>query len=54
MKKNKTYQRINITIFSIVLRPDSYLKTRRFGEWILSPSSGRAYSDVSGHQQQRQ
>jgi hypothetical protein len=36
---------LTITISDIIYRPTFYLKTRRFGVWILSPSSGRTYSD---------
>jgi hypothetical protein len=31
---------ITITILDIIHRPVFYLRTRRFGDWILSPSSG--------------
>jgi hypothetical protein len=35
---------IAITILDILHRPAFYLKTRRFGDWILSPSSSKNYS----------
>jgi hypothetical protein len=41
----KTHVLITVTIPEIIHRPVSYLKTRRFGDWILSPSSGGSYSD---------
>jgi hypothetical protein len=36
---------ITVTILDIIHRPPFCLKTRRFGDWVLSPSSGRTYSD---------
>jgi hypothetical protein len=39
------FTNITITISGINHCTVFYLKTRCFGEWILSPSSGRTYSD---------
>jgi hypothetical protein len=39
------YLNITITVLDIIHRPVFYLETRRAGELILSPLSGRAYSD---------
>jgi hypothetical protein len=39
--------RVTITILDIIHRPVFFLKTRRFGDWILSLSSGRIYSNGS-------
>jgi hypothetical protein len=36
---------VTSTIMGIIIRPVFNLKTRRFGDWILSPSSGSIYSD---------
>jgi hypothetical protein len=42
--KNIWYS-VTITILDIIHRPIFYLRTWRFGDWILSPSSGGKYSD---------
>jgi hypothetical protein len=36
---------LTIAVMDIIHRPAFYLKTRWFGDFILSPSSGRTYSD---------
>jgi hypothetical protein len=36
---------VTITILNIIHRPVFYLKTQRFGDWILSSSSGGTYSE---------
>jgi hypothetical protein len=43
------YININVTILDIIHRPVLF-KTRRFGDWILSPSSGGTYSDGTNAQ----
>jgi hypothetical protein len=40
-----------LTILKVIHRPVFYLK-QRFGDWILSPSSGGTYSVVSGNRDQ--
>jgi hypothetical protein len=39
------YINITITILDIMHHPVLCLKTQRFGDWILTPSSGGTYSD---------
>jgi hypothetical protein len=41
----RTSLHITITILDIIHHPVFYLKTKRCGDWILSPSSGGTYSD---------
>jgi hypothetical protein len=42
------YINITIAILDFTHRRVLYLKSRRFGDWILSPSSGGTFSDGPG------
>jgi hypothetical protein len=44
MRQNKSAS-VTIVILDIIHRPVFYLKTRRFGDWILSSSSSGTYLD---------
>jgi hypothetical protein len=43
-RANLNHSNITITVLDIINHPFFYFKTKCFGEWILSPSSGATNS----------